>query len=65
MHFNYVVMFGNLVQIFQDDEEKINHCDQRKCAELRRHAVRNSTQYECAHVAKVTSDLHDGRIESK
>ena len=53
-----------LVQIFQD-EGQIHQCDQRKCTELRRKSVRNSTQYTCPHVEKVLLDKEAGTIVTK
>ena len=48
-----------IVQIV-DGDEMIHFCDQKKCAEIRRFNVRNSTQFLCAHIEKVLEALeHD------
>ena len=42
--------------------EGIHFCDQKKCLELRRAAVRNNKNFECSHVKKVLQSIEDDQI---
>ena len=42
--------------------EGIHFCDQKKCLELRRVAVRNDKNFECAHIKKVLQSIEDQQI---
>ena len=42
--------------------EGIHFCDQKKCLENRRFAIRNNTQFECSHIEKVNQAITDNAI---
>ena len=42
--------------------EGIHFCDQKKCIELRRVAVRNDQKFECSHIKKVLQCIEDDQI---
>ena len=44
------------------DGDNISFCDQKKCNENRRFAVRNNTQFECSHIQKVKQAVTDDDI---
>ena len=51
-------LFRCIVKIVEG--EGINFCDQQKCSENRRFAIRNKMQFECSHIDKVLNAVeHD------
>ena len=56
-----IFLFRTVVKLMTG--EGIHFCDQKKCIELRRVAVRNDKKFECSHIKKVLQCIEDDQIK--
>ena len=46
-----------------DTGDDINFCTKLDCTENRRIAIRNSKQFQCAHIEKVLQEVYEERVK--